>query len=393
MTLRQILLRVMLIALGAAALAGVSGVLMASGDALWRVTGTAICTAFAAGLLLPVSLLIDRPNMRAAGLCGMGVLIAVWVLINAIIWAEAFLSSWRYSECLGMGLGATLAFGLAATIALSFLSLPSCRTAAILHAVAMAVVLALAYFGSVLGFDSSSDGWKFYAASWVIAGVMTVIAFGAVNISMDRRNVLRGVLTVCALAGGTIAVLGIFRSSGEDLWARVMVICFAIAGGGAFTNLCLMGQLKEGQRWLRWATIVAGLACALCVSGYALTWSGNVYRVPDAISEMLGRGTMATSILAGCGALALIVLSRINRRVDATAETFMAEKVTLLCPRCQKKQDVPLGDSACTGCGLRISLRVEEPRCPTCGYLLYQLTSDRCPECGTQVTAAPAPAV
>ena len=36
-------------------------------------------------------------------------------------------------------------------------------------------------------------------------------------------------------------------------------------------------------------------------------------------------------------------------------------------------------------CGLKFHIRLEEPRCPKCDYLLFMLQSDRCPECGTPV--------
>ena len=106
------------------------------------------------------------------------------------------------------------------------------------------------------------------------------------------------------------------------------------------------------------------------------------------------RFAAATGIVAACGSLAMLVLVRFNRRVDV--ETFSTEvaDVTLVCPRCSRKQAIPVGSSSCAACGLRFNLRVEEPRCPDCEYLLYGLTSNTCPECGATVEgtcAAPEP--
>jgi Zn finger protein HypA/HybF involved in hydrogenase expression len=78
------------------------------------------------------------------------------------------------------------------------------------------------------------------------------------------------------------------------------------------------------------------------------------------------------------------VLARLNRR--PRLDTLPPDiAVTLFCPLCRKKQAIPAGGSACKGCGLRIEVRTEEPTCSQCGYLLYRLTSDNCPECGTPV--------
>jgi uncharacterized paraquat-inducible protein A len=57
-------------------------------------------------------------------------------------------------------------------------------------------------------------------------------------------------------------------------------------------------------------------------------------------------------------------------------------ELTATCPRCLTSQTLPNGDSACRVCQLKFSLKVEEPTCPDCGYLLFKLTSPVCPECG-----------
>jgi hypothetical protein len=59
--------------------------------------------------------------------------------------------------------------------------------------------------------------------------------------------------------------------------------------------------------------------------------------------------------------------------------------VSLTCPRCNAAMDVQSNrEGRCTGCRLKVRVEIEEPRC-VCGYLLYELESGTCPECGKAV--------
>tara|TARA_R110000744_G_scaffold89139_8_gene173427 strand:+ start:380 stop:1261 length:882 start_codon:yes stop_codon:yes gene_type:complete len=59
--------------------------------------------------------------------------------------------------------------------------------------------------------------------------------------------------------------------------------------------------------------------------------------------------------------------------------------VTLTCPRCAANiQARSNKESRCQNCKLKVRVQIEEPRC-TCGYLLYKLQSNTCPECGKPV--------
>jgi hypothetical protein len=105
------------------------------------------------------------------------------------------------------------------------------------------------------------------------------------------------------------------------------------------------------------------------------------------IDEWAGKLMAILVILASCGTVVTPVLGLIEHLARRKAPETMDRKVEidLVCPRCGAAQKMKAGAAKCDGCGLRIQIEVEEPRC-ACGYLLYKLQSDRCPECGREIS-------
>jgi hypothetical protein len=132
---------------------------------------------------------------------------------------------------------------------------------------------------------------------------------------------------------------------------------------------------------MRLVTLAAALIAGACFVAAIHYRFGPSY---DLVARIGG----AAAIIGGCGSLALLVLAKLNRRVDLQPEALDLKEMTIICPVCRKKQTVPLGDSACAGCGLKFQISVQEPRCPSCDYLLLMIQSDRCPECGASTQAA-----
>ncbi len=60
--------------------------------------------------------------------------------------------------------------------------------------------------------------------------------------------------------------------------------------------------------------------------------------------------------------LALLVLGLVNRQVESSAGFSSADvrEVTLVCPRCRRKQKIAIEDGLCAKCGLGIAVRVTE---------------------------------
>ena len=93
----------------------------------------------------------------------------------------------------------------------------------------------------------------------------------------------------------------------------------------------------------------------------------------------------ALGILTGCGAICVPILHRLSAMPVVEHMVTTKLMLTLTCPRCESRQELPVGHSKCSKCGLRMNIEIEEEHCSKCGYVLYKLTSDRCPECGTPI--------
>lgn len=106
----------------------------------------------------------------------------------------------------------------------------------------------------------------------------------------------------------------------------------------------------------------------------------------EEFEDWTGKMIAVLAMLGGCGTLVTPILGIVERsgRKDSAESIQRKVMIDLTCPRCGFEQNMKAGSAKCTGCGLRISIDVEEPRC-TCGYLLFQLTGDVCPECGKPI--------
>ena len=169
-----------------------------------------------------------------------------------------------------------------------------------------------------------------------------------------------------------------------------------VQAGGTFTVLAcgaaLVGLLslpRFDQRppsIVRWTTV--GVSAALAVQIFCMIWWFDwIERYID--DEILARGMGVLCILTACGSVITPILWKVQvmRRAGSVESVPIKVKVGIECPRCHAKQSLMTGPTRCTECGLRITIDVEEPRC-VCGYLLYHLASDQCPECGREIVEA-----
>jgi hypothetical protein len=133
------------------------------------------------------------------------------------------------------------------------------------------------------------------------------------------------------------------------------------------------GMLRVG-RILQWTAVLYLLGASIVTLGEIWKVTG-AERVPLAIATLL--------IPAGVCMMGVFILQKYFAAPPKSAFRSTAGQIELKCPRCGNLELVPEGaDSRCSGCCLKISVHVEEPTCPNCGFNLFGLSRPVCPECG-----------
>lgn len=207
-------------------------------------------------------------------------------------------------------------------------------------------------------------------------GLYSLAALGG-SIPYDRghwRGVSGGgiVLAIigCAL---TLPMLWLPKLEDSDAYVRFVGVLATATGVCVHTSLISMVRISGNLRWLRSATLVSSVCLALVIGAIIVFDLG-----PNPWGSVLG----FFILLAACGSVMVPIVRVLNKvQTDERVQTLELE-LTMICPRCHLQQVVNSGRSTCPRCKLRFKIEIEEPRCDKCGYLLYQLTENRCPECG-----------
>ena len=232
-------------------------------------------------------------------------------------------------------------------------------------------------------------------------GFMILMSFAALP-AMEKRG-LRWVAAIGAiLSGAMILVLPPFM-----LWTSEYRFVRGMSPDERQLRDFLGDMIGTGMVWAAFLCLIAfiytprlnlfgkvlqiGTLVAMTVA--TAMFMGLIWLEDRGMLQDVENTFLAAMVLSVAGVLAVLVIGRfITVRVPDVLST-VGETIHLQCPRCKKFQDLALGSGHCSGCRLRISVEVEEPRCPKCGYNLHQLTRPICPECGEQLSPQVAPAV
>ena len=184
-------------------------------------------------------------------------------------------------------------------------------------------------------------------------------------------------LVVVALPPSQLLAWDTAGAYAEFCW-NLSVSAWTIACGGAAIGLLSFLRIPLRTRWLRIATILS--VFMLLVIIMFIVWGRNLWGYHKSGTIMLVALNLTGVSIGAQFILHLLATSKRSELVT-TSDTY----VNLQCPRCHKQVALGIGRTACSECGLFISIEIEEEKCKRCGYPMFGLPSGRCPECGTRI--------
>jgi hypothetical protein len=247
-------------------------------------------------------------------------------------------------------------------------------------AAAAAVWLLLVWTNSHFSWDDplTKLAWSFTTIA--LAAGLT----GSLLIKRPTQIVQRRLqyFAVVVLAAMTIWIeIALWIDETRWLSLRIIGVFFVLLVWDGWLVLILLVRLKgKISRYFHLGTIGGGTLLA-AMTLYAIWFD------PPA-GDWFERVLAALVLLTAASTLIIVIIARLEHGSwVGKFETLPSDlRVKLTCPRCGHTQKLAAGTSACSRCGLRIGISIEEPRCE-CGYLLYRLSGNKCPECGRAVSA------
>ncbi len=190
----------------------------------------------------------------------------------------------------------------------------------------------------------------------------------------QRKTIAATGLVVCAVGFLMLLVCIWAEPTGDLTFPKatgvVAVVAFSLA------HSCLLLRVPGG-RTLTWL-LRATLACVWAVAAMS-----SLAIVLEPEDDVFYRMFGALGVMDASGSLALLILAKLRQVGKVAQLASTPAQIEVRCPRCSTPQTLAAGKSKCTACGLKFNIEIEEPRCPQCDYLLWQLPERRCPECGT----------
>ncbi|HRQ75388.1 MAG TPA: hypothetical protein PK098_05650 [Phycisphaerales bacterium] len=236
-------------------------------------------------------------------------------------------------------------------------------------------------------FEPHSAWFRHFFSAMFITTLFAGLILCASIIMHQRRMAPLMLLSIFVAAGAAMlwwpVLWDSLRSSQQMLYARLagMLTIFAIAC--VHSGFLAVVPSRGGT----------GLGLKLVLA--AVAWTTSVVAMATLFDDIMVSNVMGAlamnilifgSVFTALGTIFVpVVLLTMKRRENARRESLGERiEVELCCPKCSTEQVTRTGPTRCIACGTLMNIELEEPRCD-CGYSLFRLRADTCPECGTVI--------
>ncbi|MEQ9207839.1 MAG: hypothetical protein RLN78_10765 [Phycisphaerales bacterium] len=227
----------------------------------------------------------------------------------------------------------------------------------------------------------------FIVGAYSLAGIVIVsVAPKHNNIHGNQRLTLQTCTIGLALSMVLFITLLWFDSwigyqRDQYFWKPALIgLVVGLAAAHRMMIVPLTNPLRSFQIFKRTTIIAASLMVALIIYGVIFDGYGTFDEIAARLIAIAAIITAGSTIATGA-----IAIFAPKPGDDEQSSFDTSIPITLICPRCAESiQAKSNKESRCQSCKLKVRVQIKEPRC-TCGYLLYQLQSDSCPECGKPI--------
>ncbi len=238
----------------------------------------------------------------------------------------------------------------------------------------------------------------------VVSGALIIATIGATLIRRGRPAALCVAIVLGALtsgaAGSALVLLPEPTEHNAELVYLIRDWVLAVAGTSgmiaiALLHTAIVGFLRIHPTVRSGAVagvriVAAGAFWLLTLAALAVFWAMAAIEIMFAGGPPPWAATVTFALIAfatGSTLLAVFAISALNRRARRRVESMgRLVEVALQCPGCGASTVVGKGQWKCGACGFLLRVSIEEPRC-ACGYLLFRLVGETCPECGRRIAA------
>jgi hypothetical protein len=158
-----------------------------------------------------------------------------------------------------------------------------------------------------------------------------------------------------------------------NLVARCGLIVTAVSAVAALVGL---RRVQGAEAVVQWVAVAC--CCVAAVMVLPAQMPSSLPVLPEPVQQASEQLWPLVAILATVAMAGWILLPPRPPGAGFRGERVLG--IQMPCPGC-KHTLAATGEEGGCGCGWKVWVTVEEPRCATCGYLRYYAASDVCPEC------------